>query len=99
MVAFLLLGVAGEADVLSLVLEGNVMQYDGDVILFARADKLHPLMIYFHIWFYSFCWDDGLTELREKIVSLESIWTINPHPFCMICMKISVLEKRLNVSP
>lgn len=43
-VAVLLLGVLGEADVLALVLEGDVPQQDGDVLGLGGAHKVHTVV-------------------------------------------------------
>lgn len=78
MVAILLLVVAGEADVFSLVLKGDVVQKDGDVASLTGADKLHPIMIDLHIWFYTFSWDDCFTKLMRKMIDSITGDTLTP---------------------
>lgn len=65
MVPILFLFVTGEADVLSLVLKGYIVQKYGDVTSLTGANKLHPVVIDMHLWFYAFSWNESFTKLMR----------------------------------
>lgn len=65
MVAALLLGVAGEADVVALVLEGDVPQQDGDVAGLGRAHEHHAIVEHAHRRLHGLLADRRITELHE----------------------------------
>ena len=62
----LLFGVASEARVLPVVLEGDVRQQDGDVVDRRVAHKLHPLVEDAHVWLHPLRWDRRLAELEGR---------------------------------
>ena len=63
-VAVLLLGVAGEADVVAPVLECDVPQQDRDVIPPGRAHELYTLVIHAHHRLHVLLGDHRLAQLH-----------------------------------
>lgn len=65
-VAVLLLWVLGEADVLALVLEGDVPQQDGDVLGLGGADELHAFVVHEDLGLHPLQRDHRLTQLHTR---------------------------------
>lgn len=71
-VSVLLFGVASEADVLALILEGYIQQQNRDVTILTRAHEHHTFMIDVHMGLQTLSWDDSFTKLKEtKYLSIR----------------------------
>lgn len=63
-VSVLLFGVAGEANVFSLILEGDVPQQYRDVTLLTGAHEHQTFMVDHHMRLQALGWDHPLTKLK-----------------------------------
>lgn len=73
-VAVLLLWVPGEADVLALILEGDVPQQDGDVLGLGGADELHTFVVHGDSGLHPLHRDHRVTQLHTHNHGRSDVW-------------------------